>query len=1037
MGTSDSAPSKMELMEKLAYLLPNQKGEDFAKATHIFSVPARHSFLESVAESLAGLFEIGASPLAFAEAEFYLPNRRAALSFAECLRKMSGKAAIALPRIKTLGDVIHDEALSFLNAEQVLPAIVSENERLKFLTAAAMRLPNQQAALPIKGLLGAYRIAEEIASLLDSAAFSEKIDWNQLDVTDLNHLPAHLQAAANVLPEIIKAWHGYLSDTGQMDVMSGRREASLQLARHWNKAKPAHPVILMGSTGSAFYTRELMASVAGLRRGAVILPGVHTVIDDEALKHVKRTPGHEQYALVRSLAHLGLTPSQAQIWPGKETEPTGDETSLLWSEALLPAPMTANWRERLSGLSGGRAEAQFLEKAISATTLLTPEDEFEEAYLCALIMREYMATQGDGICALVTPDPILSTRISAALRRWDINVSPSSGSKLNQSPKAQALHALNDWIEDRLSSSKMLALLRMHETMGKRDTGFAAAVSMFEKLVFRERRQWSTLQAMRDYCHNLSERDLKTKAETTPESWEEAYGLVLPLLEALHQKAEAFLNGFALKADSLDHYLSILDFYGAGRFFTGSDGLALSETIDSLEALTALKMRDGDSLTAHDFIAVLHYLTAQKIIAPETAEHPHLKIWGPLEARLQKADRIILAGLNEGFWPEVQQSGAFLSREMRQQIGLPDLDERLGLEAHDFIDMVLNDDVFLLCAKRREGAPVVRSRWIWRLQTIMAGLLQDDDAAQALILSNSQKWSDYADYARPLSAAKPVSAPKPTPPLKARPKRFSVTRIEKFLRDPYAIYAENILRLKKLPDLDAPREPALMGSLWHKVVEVFELREELKTADDLVALLFEEASVMNLDMEELDFKQELITETAEKYVDWWQPRSKAHVECAGELGFDIKGIAYTLIARADRIEIVSEVGDAILIDFKTGKLPSTKQVKERKAPQLPLQAHILLEGGFKTDKGKDLQASDIGELNYIELKPDFKVQSVKLDNDEAAYQDYFDKIRNYIAFYHNEDTPYLSQIMPFKQGDKGDYDALARRAEWVEAGEDD
>ena len=57
---------------------------------------------------------------------------------------------------------------------------------------------------------------------------------------------------------------------------------------------------------------------------------------------------------------------------------------------------------------------------------------------------------------------------------------------------------------------------------------------------------------------------------------------------------------------------------------------------------------------------------------------------GPLEARLQSFDLLVLGGLNEGTWPVAAGTDPWLSRPMRAQLGLESPERRIGLAAHDF-----------------------------------------------------------------------------------------------------------------------------------------------------------------------------------------------------------------------------------------------------------------------------------------------------------------------------------------------------------------
>ena len=68
---------------------------------------------------------------------------------------------------------------------------------------------------------------------------------------------------------------------------------------------------------------------------------------------------------------------------------------------------------------------------------------------------------------------------------------------------------------------------------------------------------------------------------------------------------------------------------------------------------------------------MLAQLLAQASVRPPYGGHPRLFIWGLLEARLQRADLMILGGLDEGRWPPVAQPDPWLAPGIRRLLGLP------------------------------------------------------------------------------------------------------------------------------------------------------------------------------------------------------------------------------------------------------------------------------------------------------------------------------------------------------------------------------
>ncbi len=185
--------------------------------------------------------------------------------------------------------------------------------------------------------------------------------------------------------------------------------------------------------------------------------------------------------------------------------------------------------------------------------------------------------------------------------------------------------------------------------------------------------------------------------------------------------------------------------------------------------------------------------------------HPRLFIWGPLEARLQQPDIVILGSLNEGMWPRQPESGPWLSRPLRESLGLPPPERRLGLSAHDFAQGLGARTVYLTRAAKVEGVPTVPSRWLQRLEALVRAAKLDHALEPELPFV---AWARERDRVESFT---PVKPPEPRPPAEARPKRLSVTTIEKWIGNPYAIFASRILRLEPLRETCIERRIGCAG----------------------------------------------------------------------------------------------------------------------------------------------------------------------------------------------------------------------------------
>ena len=133
----------------------------------------------------------------------------------------------------------------------------------------------------------------------------------------------------------------------------------------------------------------------------------------------------------------------------------------------------------------------------------------------------------------------------------------------------------------------------------------------------------------------------------------------------------------------------------------------------------------GLPVTAGDAVPILRQLLQEVRVRSPYGGHPRVFIWGLLEARLQQADLMILGGLNEGVWPALPAPDPWLAPKIRANLGLPGLEFRVGLSAHDFASALGAPQVLITRARRDSRSPTVASRLWLRLQAMTGGLAHD------------------------------------------------------------------------------------------------------------------------------------------------------------------------------------------------------------------------------------------------------------------------------------------------------------------------
>jgi ATP-dependent helicase/nuclease subunit B len=416
--------------------------------------------------------------------------------------------------------------------------------------------------------------------------------------------------------------------------------------------------------------------------------------------------------------------------------------------------------------------------------------------------------------------------------------------------------------------------------------------------------------------------------------------------------------------------------------------------------------------------AMLDQLMATVAVRPPYGQHPRIFIWGLLEARLQQADLMILAGLNEGSWPQLPTPDPWLAPRLRHELGLPSLERRIGLAAHDFAGALGGRQVLVTRARRDARAPAIASRFWLRLEAMTGGLTRSP---------HHRRWARALD--RP-AGLNPADRPAPAPESKLRPRSISVTEVDRLKADPFAFYARKMLRLSPLDEVDADPGAAWRGSAVHAILEAWMKEDDCdpsRLRPRAEALLAESAAHPLMRalwqprlLEAIDWIVEQVTTNRQA------GRRPLKAEAWGET--ELGGV--TLQGLADRIDRLAD-GSLAIVDYKTGTPPGPKAVAEGYSMQLGLLGLIAERGGFRDIEGIPAcfeywsLAKKAGRIGYVTspvggrngIDPaDFT--DIAARNFIAAAQAWLTGREPFTAKLHPEYAPY------------GEYDQLMRLEEW-------
>jgi ATP-dependent helicase/nuclease subunit B len=1046
------------------------------KPMRVFSVSVSVPFLRTVIAALidgrlVGGFEARANPERLAQATLYLPTRRAGRMAREIFLDELKTDAAVLPRIVALGEIDEDELAFAQAASPALTALEAppamEGLQRSLLLAQLIALwakqirPDDplQAPLVTAGPESTLALADDLARLMDDMV-TRGVEWRALDGLVPDALDQYWQLTLQFLKIARDGWPAIISERGKIEP-AARRDLLIDAEAARLTAQHDGPVIAAGSTGSMPVTAKFLHAVAALPQGAVVLPGLDTDLDDDAWQLIggvrdaggqfisSPASNHPQFAMHALLQRFGIKRGDVEILGAPA--PHGRE--VLASEAMRPSNASAQWHQRLAQpdivarIAHGMRDLAVIEAA-------NPE---MEALAIAVAMRE--ARHLGKSAALVTPDRALARRVMAALGRWNLIFDDSGGDALMDVSAGIFARLAAEAVAKALEPPTLLALLK-HPLcrLGGAPRAFTGAVETLELALLRGTRPppgsgglAQDFARFRAELGKLRRREpsalhaSEPRARIGDDELEQAQKLIDELQAAfapLERLARSHLHDFADLAKGHRDLVVALsrDPHDVALAFEGHQGLALAAAFDDL--LPGLAP-SGLMVELGDYPQVFQTAFGDRVVRRPEVVNAQLRIYGPLEARLTQSDRVILGGLVEGVWPPSPRVDPWLSRPMRHALGLDLPERRIGLSAHDFAQLLGNDEVILSHAAKVGGAPAVASRFLHRLEAV-AG----DERWKAATAAGETYVYFAGELDRP-DKIEPIPQPEPKPPRAARPLKLSVTAIEDWLRDPYTIYAKYILRLAPLDPVDMPLSAADRGSAIHDALGEFTQTFATALPDNPALALRRIGQKYFAPLMERPEARALwwprFQRIAAWFADWEIARRGDLAAIAAEIRGEIPiplddGRTFVLSARADRIERRRD-GSYAILDYKTGQPPTGKQVRMGLSPQLTLEAAILREGGFENIPAD----SSVGEIGYVRLsgnnppgeqRPlELKIRPGDEPQSPDAAADYArQQLEVLIRRFEVETEPYTSLNLSMWSNRYGSYDDLARIKEWSAAG---
>ena len=915
------------------------------------------------------------------EALIFLPNRRSVRQVRDAFLAQIGEGSAFLPGMVPLADI---EPASLLLLQGIrrerTPAPIMPTAQRRMLLAKQIEL-----FFVAQGQVCSTRYALDMADAL-AQLFDESVRYG-VDMRDLRYLvpdmfSAYWQQSLAFLAIVFQHWPRIEQGYGMISHQQALVEALQDVTTAWEAEPPTFPVMIAGSTASQPATSRLLHAVANAPQGVVLLPSSGTL--DSAYEEAI-APGHPLYhvrAFTRGLSDMP-----------KDVSNTRNSNAHYLTEAFRPIG------------SGEISVLQMPEHLVP----IECSDEWEEARVVSLIVRDKLQSSHMKVM-VVSPDRATLTRVGVALMRWGIVADSSSANRLSDHPFMRWVQLLLAMVETRAGALEALAFFQHPLSFADNDTLHDYLVSRVDAAYARG--------FARSRSMSLLSRILLADAPA------EYIPLLTTFIESLR-----VLSQHEQRPAAIDAWISAVRACAA---CCGADS-ALDDTLDGL-LQTVAGQGARDIVGVEAFLLLLeHVCDVPWFSVREGRVHPNVFLHTPIEARLQSADCVILAGLNEGVWPRLPSS-PWLNQAMRATLTLPTHEHELSLQGHDFLMLASHACVYLTRAERMQQAIATPSRWWQRLMLFHAG--------DTLPEQHQQIAAQYRGWARAMDEAQdyvPSLPPKPMPPIEARPRSLRATQMEELLFNPYAVYARSVLELEPLDGIDLDLDASLLGTMMHALLEQVG-NAEADAPDDVILRLIDDTLQRHTQSGRVQILwRERLLRGLQFFLTEHRRRLPLLESCKSEvtLGFamTVAGGHVIFRGRADRVE-KHRNGMRQVIDFKTGGSGLTeKKMMTGEAPQLPLYHMAMVQEqhgeSFVAHLGEAAFAywvmphgADSGEI----------IETPVLSQEEAALiLERYQTVVQHALF-----TDAAMLYAPIHRSDgRYSYSALARAAEWGGADSDE
>lgn len=239
---------------------------------------------------------------------------------------------------------------------------------------------------------------------------------------------------------------------------------------------------------------------------------------------------------------------------------------------------------------------------------------------------------------------------------------------------------------------------------------------------------------------------------------------------------------------------------------------ATCNSIEKLrESLTELKRSSKHSISQKVFFRLLSQYMGSVSVPFEGEPLSGLQVMGILETRCLDFDNLIILGLNEGQWPQLDANASYIPYNLRKGFGLPGIDEQEAISAYYFYRLIQKAGNVIITYNTSKDGPGAGELSRYGVQLRFLSNHQPILTSFSLKLSGSYKNEitipGSAELSRQMLNSISVESP------------FSPSRLVTYLTCRLRFYYKYIVELPEPEEVMEEIDARTFGTIFHEIME--------------------------------------------------------------------------------------------------------------------------------------------------------------------------------------------------------------------------